>query len=154
MKNIIKLFKDKLLTVLIVGSMLILSGCASMPAPQVDSRILVWKSVKIDELVKYWGLPNRQSKIGESHVAEWINQKSSNSNTAISLGTGSYGRNSSIGLGLTLFNLGGGDDVCQRQVTYNIKGDILNIIWSGDTDFCFELTPDKDIVYIEQKTTP
>ncbi len=121
-----------------------------MPAPQVDSRILVWQSVKIEELVKYWGLPTRQSKIGETHVAEWINQKSSNSNTAISVGTGSYGSHSSIGLGLTLFNIGGGDEVCQRQVSYTVAGDITRIIWSGDTDFCFELTPDKDKVYQNQ----
>jgi hypothetical protein len=154
MKNTNNFFITKKLFTVIPLALLLLSGCASMPAPQVDSRILVWKNVKIDELVKYWGLPNRQSKIGESHVAEWINQKSSDSNTAISVGTGSYGSNSSIGLGLTLFNIGGGDEVCQRQVTYSIKGDILNIIWSGDTDFCFELTPDKNIVYVEPKAAP
>ncbi len=136
----------------LVSIAFLITGCASMPAPQVDSRIKAWQGVKIDELVKFWGLPTRQSKIGETHVAEWIHEKRSNSNTAVSVGTGSYGRHSSIGLGLTLFNLGGGEEVCQRQVSYTTDGDIQSIIWSGDTDFCFELTPDRNLVLKKQQS--
>lgn len=136
---------------LLISILLMFTGCASIPAPQVDSRLQQWREGSIDDLVKFWGLPNRQLELGENHIAEWINQLDKDSNVAVSLGGGSWGRNSSIGLGVTLFNLGGGHEVCQRQVTYTKEGVILKIIWSGDKDYCYKLTPDREQILIKQQ---
>jgi hypothetical protein len=134
-----------------VVSIIIVAGCASMPAPKVDNRLQQWRGVSIDDLVTFWGLPIRQVQLAENHIAEWINQLDKDGNVAVSVGGGNWGRHSSIGIGLTLFNLGGGHEVCQRQVTYTPEGVILKIIWSGDNDYCYELTPDREEILQKQQ---
>jgi len=129
--------------ILIILFLFVVAGCSSIPTTQVDSRLNEWRNGSIDDLVKFWGLPTRQLKLGENHIAEWVNQLDKDSNVAVSVGGGSYGRRSSIGLGVNLFNLGGEQETCQRQVTYTAEGVILKIIWSGDSDYCYKLTPDR-----------
>jgi|GEM_PF-1259947 len=121
---------------------LIVSGCTSIPVEQVDSRIGAWNGQPIDELIKYWGLPSNQRKVGDKNYAEWLNRSSEPGNASVSIGTGSHSGHSSIGIGLTLFDLGGKDDQCSRLVTYNDDGKVIQIQWQGTRDYCFNITPE------------
>ncbi|WP_196137184.1 hypothetical protein [Aliikangiella sp. G2MR2-5] len=120
---------------------LCLSACSSIPVEQVESRISAWKGQHIDELFKYWGLPSRQQHVGDRHYAEWINQSSEPGNAAVSIGTGTRSRHTGIGIGLTLFDLGGKDDECSRLVTYDSNSIVNQITWQGTNDYCYEVTP-------------
>jgi hypothetical protein len=121
-----------------------LLGCTSIPINQVDDRIHAWKNASIEQVIKYWGVPTKQQEIGGNFYAEWLNKESSPGNTAVSLGSGSHSRHSSIGFGLTLFDLGGTDDVCSRIVTYDKNGTVTDVSWKGTQDYCFEITPDRE----------
>ncbi len=123
---------------------LTLTACTSIPITQVDDRLQAWKNANIEQVIKYWGLPTKQQEIGENFYAEWLNKESSPGNTAISLGSGSHSRHSSIGFGLTLFDLGGTDDVCSRIVTYDKNGAVTDVSWKGTQNYCFEITPDRE----------
>ncbi len=115
-----------------------------MPANEVNDRISAWKSASIDDVIKYWGIPSKKLTVNGQHYAEWTTKNNNSSSTAISLGTGSYSRGGSIGLGLTLFDIGNSEDFCQRIVTYSKQGKITDIRWKGDRDFCYEITPQKN----------
>ena len=128
--------------IVIFTSIVLLSACSSIPIEQVNGRIAAWKGQHIDELIKYWGLPSKQRKVGEKHYAEWLNKSSEPGNTAVTIGTGSRSRHTGIGIGLTLLDLGGKDDECSRLVTYADDGIVVDITWQGTNDYCFELTPD------------
>ena len=129
---------------------LALFSCVSVPVEQVDSRIGAWNGKHIDEIIKYWGLPSNQKQVGDKHYAEWINHSSEPGNASVSIGTGSHSRHSSVGIGFTLFDLGGSDDACSRLVTYSGSGNVTAISWQGTRDFCYEITP--DLAVIESKT--
>ena len=130
---------NKLLLVLSV----LLSGCTSVPLNQVNYRLQSWKVSNIEDVIKYWGVPSKQQEINNRNYAEWLSKESTPGNTSVSVGTGSFSRHSSIGLGLTLFDLGGSDDVCSRTIAYDSSGMITEIRWSGDKDYCFKITPDR-----------
>ena len=121
---------------------LILASCVSIPVEQVNHRISAWKGQNIAELIKYWGLPSNQRMMGGKQYAEWINKSSEPGNAAISIGSGHRSSHSGIGIGLTLFDLGGHDDACSRLVTYDATGLVEDINWQGTSNFCFEITPD------------
>ncbi|MGX5202562.1 hypothetical protein [Aliikangiella sp. IMCC44632] len=120
----------------------ILLGCTSLPKAQVEQRIQAWKSQNLTEIVKYWGLPSKQYQLNDLEYAEWKNQLSEEGNSAISIGSGRSSRSTSIGLGFTLFNLGGGEKHCLRQISADANGKVLEIIWRGDHAFCHKLTPE------------
>jgi len=122
----------------------IVSSCASIPSEQVDSRVKGWLGVNIDELIKYWGLPSNQRQVADQKYAEWLNRSSEPGNAAVSIGTGTRSRHSGIGIGLTLFDLGGSDDVCSRLVRYNQAGMVTEISWQGTKKYCLEITPDRE----------
>jgi len=129
----------KLIFILILG----LTACTNIPVNQVNDRLQAWKNTNIDELIKYWGVPSRQQQVAGKWHAEWINEEHSSGNTALSVGSRSFGRRSSFGFGLTLFELGGSDDACSRLVTYSENGDIAEISWKGSKNYCYEITPDR-----------
>lgn len=129
---------------LILLSLLFLSGCSSVPVKQVDDRIQLWKTSSIDEIIEYWGLPSKQQQVNNKNYAEWLNKESEPGNAAVSINTGSFSRHSAIGIGLTLFELGGSDDICSRVITYLDSGEVLEISWKGSQNYCYELTPDKN----------
>jgi hypothetical protein len=120
----------------------VLLGCTSIPVEQVNNKINAWNGLNIEELIKYWGLPSNQRQIGEKYYAEWLNKSSEPGNLAVSVGTGTYGRNSAIGIGLSLFDLGGTDDSCSRLVTYDSSNIVIEISWQGTNDFCYKITPE------------
>jgi len=132
-------------TLLLLLSLLV-SGCSNIPLNQVNDRLQSWKASSIEDVIKYWGLPSKQQQINGKSFAEWINKESSPGNTSVSVGTGSFSRHSSIGLGLTLFDLGGSDDVCSRIVAYDSSSKITEIRWTGDKDYCYKITPDRVVV--------
>jgi len=125
---------------------ILLSSCSSIPVEQVNDRLQAWKNSDIDQIIKYWGVPTKKQEVNGIYYAEWLNKESEKGNAAVSIGTGSRSRHSSFGFGLTLFDLGGTDDVCSRIVTYNETGKVVKIIWKGTKDFCYELTPDKNTI--------
>lgn len=131
-----------------------LCSCSTIPRVQVEDRIQAWKVTTIENLVKFWGLPTKQQKMSENSIAEWDNKINEPGNSAVSIGGGSYGRHLSLGLGFTFNDLGGEKDYCQRQVTFDDNGNILNIIWKGDQDYCYQITPDYQTVQnnIKQKS--
>ncbi len=129
---------------LLILMSLFLSACSSIPQNQVDERLLAWKNTSIDEIIKYWGLPTKQNKINGRYYAEWVNQQRDQGNTSVSIGTGHLSSRSSVGFGVTLFDLGGSNDVCSRSVEYNEVGLVLEINWNGNQDYCFSLTPDRN----------
>jgi len=122
---------------------LFLSACSSIPPTQVDDRIFAWKEASIDQLIKYWGLPTKQHKINGRVYAEWVNQQNDSGNTAISVGADHLSSRTSVGFGVTLFDLGQSNDVCSRTVEYDELGVVLDINWNGNQDYCFNLTPDR-----------
>ena len=128
------------ISLVIMISMII--GCTSIPIAEVNQRFTQWESSTIDEIIKYWGVPTKTQKVNGTSYAEWINKESEPGNTSISVGSGTHSRNSSIGIGFTLFDLGGTDDLCSRIVTYQDNGQVLKVVWKGTQEFCFELTPD------------
>jgi len=130
-----------------------LTACSSIQLQEVDDRLQAWKQNDITQIIKYWGIPTKQHEINGKFYAEWLNKESGDSNTAVSIGTGTRSRHTSIGLGLTLFEFGGTDDVCSRTVTYSEDGSIIEISWKGTKDFCYEITPDLNQVMINQKLT-
>jgi len=131
--------RNKLLLVLCF----LLAGCSNVPVNQVNDRLQSWKASSIEDVVKYWGVPTKQQQINGKSYAEWLSKETTKGNTAVSVGTGSFSRHSSIGLGLTLFDLGGSDNVCSRTVTYDNSGQITDIRWTGDKNYCYEITPDR-----------
>ena len=128
-----------------------LTSCTSIPIAQVDDRILAWKNLNIEQLIKYWGVPTKKQEINDHFYAEWLSKESNPGNTSISVGSGSHSGHSSIGFGLTLFDLGGTDDVCSRIVTYDRNGMVTDLSWKGTQDYCFEITPDRNQV-LQNKT--
>jgi hypothetical protein len=131
---------------------LTLLGCSSIPIEQVNNRISEWKGLNIDELIKYWGLPSNQRQIGDKNYAEWLNKSNEPGNLAISLGSATRNRHTGIGIGLSLFDLGGTDDSCSRLVTYDSSNTVLEISWQGTKKYCYELTPDLSIVNSNRKS--
>lgn len=144
--------QQKLKLLIAAISSLGIVSCASIPPEQVDQRLQAWQGQHIDELIKYWGLPTKQSQVEDKRYAEWINKSSEPGNASVSIGTGSRGRNSSIGIGLTLFELGGTDDACSRLVTYGANGTVNKISWQGTNNYCFEVTPDYQKIANNQKS--
>lgn len=141
-------FRIIVVSILCLGA----AACTSIPINQVNDRINEWKNTDIEQLIKYWGVPTKKQEISGNFYAEWLNKESSPGNTAISVGSGSHSRHSSIGFGLTLFDLGGSDDVCSRIVTYDEKGMVTDISWKGTQNYCFEITPDRGQV-MQNKAT-
>jgi len=127
-------------------TMLVISACSSVPPDEVNRRITAWQGIQIDELIRYWGLPTRKQKIDGRRYAEWTNRSSEPGNTSLSIGTGSRSRHSAIGIGVTLFDLGGSDDVCSRLVEYDQQGKVIRIQWSGTAELCYRLTPERSKV--------
>ena len=127
-----------------------LTACSSIPINQVNDRLQAWKNTTIEQVIKYWGVPTKKQEIGGSFYAEWLNKESSPGNTAISIGSGSHSRHSSIGFGLTLFDLGGTDDVCSRIVTYDKNGAVIDVSWKGTQNYCYEITPDRNQVILNK----
>jgi len=128
-----------------------LTACSSVPIQQLNDRLQTWKQSDINQIIKYWGVPSKKKEINGRFYAEWLNKESTPNNTAVSIGTGTRSRNTSIGLGLTLFDFGGTDDVCSRTVSYNEDGSIIEINWKGTKDFCYEITPDRNQVLMNKK---
>lgn len=120
-----------------------LPGCVSVPVATVNERIKAWESSSYEQLLKYWGLPSKTTVSNQIHYAEWVNLEHEEGNSSVSIGSGSRIGRGSIGIGLTLFQLGGSDDKCSRVVRYQKNGKIIDISWKGTQDFCFKLTPDK-----------
>ncbi|MET1254093.1 hypothetical protein [Aliikangiella maris] len=129
---------------------LILTGCTSIPPQQINDRMNAWRGINIDELIKFWGLPTKQTEANGKKYAEWLNQTSEQGNTSVSIGTGHRGSHTGIGIGLSLFNLGGNDDACSRLVTYTPSGMVTDISWQGTGKYCYELTPDLDDIKSNQ----
>ncbi len=127
-----------------------LSACSSIPIEQINDRIQAWKNTNIDQLIKYWGIPSKKQEINGIFYAEWLNKESDPNNTAITVGTGSYSRYRSIGLGLTLFDFGGTDDVCSRMVTYDDEGYVIDVSWKGTRDYCYKITPVQNKIIINK----
>ncbi|TQV75266.1 hypothetical protein FLL45_10040 [Aliikangiella marina] len=143
--------QQKLKCLIIAISSLGIVSCASVPPEKVDERLRAWQGLHIDQLITYWGLPTKQSQVEDKRYAEWINKSSEPGNASVSIGTGSRSRNSAIGIGLTLFDLGGTDDACSRLVTYSPTGTVTQISWQGTNNYCFEVTPDFQKVMKQQK---
>jgi len=122
---------------------LFLSACSSIPQTQVDDRIFAWKDASIDELIKYWGLPTKQHKINGRFYAEWVNQQDESGNAAVSIGSSRLSSRTSVGFGVTLFDLGMSNDVCSRTVEYDDLGVVIDINWNGNQVYCFNLTPER-----------
>jgi len=139
----------KKLTIILILS---LTACTNIPVNQVNDRLQAWKTTNIDDVIKYWGIPSRQQEISGKLYAEWINEENNPGNTAISLGSSSFGRRSSIGFGLTLFELGGSNDACSRLVTYSEDGNIIEISWKGSKNYCYEITPDRYKMFSNTET--
>ncbi len=143
--------KKIILSTLISSLALTLIGCSSIPKEQVNLKINDWKGQNIDELIKYWGLPSNQRQVGDKFYAEWINKSSEPGNVSVSVGGGRSSRHSGIGIGLSLFDLGGTDDACSRLVTYDETNMVSDISWQGTNDYCFEVTPDLSKILENQK---
>ncbi|WP_444997645.1 hypothetical protein [Aliikangiella sp. IMCC44359] len=131
---------------------ILLSGCTSIPISQVNDRLNAWKGMHIDDLIKYWGLPSKQTQTTSKYYAEWLNRSNEPGNASVSIGTGHLGRNSAIGIGLSLFELGGSDDACSRLITYNDNGVVTDISWQGTQDYCYQLTPELSQIQANQKS--
>jgi len=117
-------------------------SCTQIPIEKVNLKISAWKGTNINELIKYWGLPTNQRQVGDKHYAEWLNKSSEPGNVSISVGSGRHSRHSGIGIGLSLFDLGGNDDACSRLVTFDNSNTVTEISWQGTNDFCYQITPD------------
>ncbi len=128
---------------LLIPIALVLTACSSISQQEVENRINAWNGQPIDDLIKYWGLPNKKNQLDGKNYAEWVNTENKPGNTSVSLGTGRHGGHGSVGLGFTLFDLGGKEDHCSRLVTYAENGTVSNIRWQGTNDFCFDITPDR-----------
>jgi len=77
---------------------LLLAGCASTPKADWNSRI---GSFPYDEAVAEMGPPDKSAKLSDgSTVAEWFIKQGSS--VSFGVGTGFYGRGSSIGVGQTV----------------------------------------------------
>lgn len=129
----------------------LVSACSSIPKEQVDTRLAAWQGKDINTVIQFWGLPTKQQEVDDQRYAQWLNKKSEKGNTAVSVGTGTSGRRSSIGIGLTLFELGGSEEKCERLLTYDSSGKVTKIKWQGDHSYCLELTPDYVTVMAKRK---
>jgi len=127
-----------------------LTACTNIPINQVNDRFSAWQSATIDEVIKYWGVPSKKQDISGKLYAEWLSEEHTSGNTALSVGSRSFGRHSSFGIGLTLYELGGSDDACSRLVTYLENGNVVDISWKGSKDYCYEVTPDRNEIIKNQ----
>lgn len=130
---------------------LCLSSCASIPLESVNNRINAWKSSPIEDLIKYWGVPSKSKLVNGINYSEWVNEENESGNTSLSIGSGTSSRHSALGIGVTLFNLGGEENSCSRLVSYQENGKIIEITWKGTQDFCFKLTPDREEILARRK---
>lgn len=133
-------------TLTIIVFLLLLFGCSSIPAAQINDRMNGWSGVHINQLIKYWGLPSSQREVAGENYAEWLNRSSEPGNAAVSIGTGSHSRHSSIGIGITMLSLGAKENSCSRLVIYDDDGIVKQISWQGTQDFCYEITPDISVI--------
>jgi hypothetical protein len=138
-------------TLVIFCLVLTLAACSAMPKQQVNQKLNAWQGQNIESLIKYWGLPNKQSQVSDKHFAEWISEKNEEGNVGISIGGGRSSGRSGVGIGLSLFNLGGSEDKCSRVVTYGKDNIVRKIEWQGDSDYCFEVTPELTEIQAKQK---
>jgi hypothetical protein len=140
----------RILLVMIIFS---LTSCTSIPIEQVNQRIKAWETSSLKEIIKYWGVPTKTSKVNEINYAEWVNTMKQQSNSSISIGSGTRIGDGAVGIGVNLFELGSSKDQCSRVVSYTQNGKILGISWQGTQDFCYELTPDRAKILANQAKT-
>jgi len=77
---------------------LLLSGCASTPKPDWNSRV---GNFAYDQAVAEMGPPDKSAKLSDgSTVAEWFIKRGSS--VSFGVGTGFYSRGSSVGVGQTV----------------------------------------------------
>ncbi len=142
----------KLTLTSITMAIFILAGCTSIPIADVNQRINSWQSASFDQIIQYWGLPSKTTQVNDIYYAEWSHTEHQQGNSSVSVGSGTRIGNGAIGIGFTLFQLGGSDDTCNRTIRYRKSGEVIDIRWQGDQDFCYKLTPDRAEIRKNQAT--
>jgi hypothetical protein len=114
----------------------LLAACATYSKQQVDSQLAEFKGLTLQQLIALWGVPNRQFAANGQQFVEWVKQESSNARSSVSIGSGTGGRNSFFGIGVSI-PIESEPDTCQLTATTDeTKSQVLHLQWQGDQNFC------------------
>jgi len=97
---------------------LLLTGCQSPPKVDWNSRV---GSYTYDQAVAELGVPDKTAELSDGRkVAEWITRRGGGG--AFSLGVGSYGSHTAVGVGQTVSTGGGSHGL---RLTFDAQGRLL-----------------------------
>lgn len=98
-------------------------GCQSTPKVDWNTRVSTYT---YDQAVAELGVPDKSADLSDgSRVAEWVTRRRGGS--AISLGVGSYGRNTGVGVSQTVGTSG---QPAGLRLTFDPAGRL--VAWSGN----------------------
>ncbi len=129
-----KIFKN----LLVCGVFSYLTACATYSKQDVDQQLSQFNGLTLQQLIALWGVPNRQFEANGQQFVEWNKQEDDGSQSRVSIGSGTGGRGSFFGIGVS-FPLSSEPDTCQlRATTDSEKHNVLNLQWQGDKNYCGE----------------
>jgi hypothetical protein len=124
--------------ILTLSIICLLTGCATYSRQQVDAQLAKFNGLTLQQLIALWGVPNRQFEASGQQFVEWIKQDADQSRSSISIGSGTGGRNSFFGIGVSI-PIESEPDMCQLRATIDAqKTQVLSLSWQGDKNYCGE----------------
>ncbi len=121
-----------------IYSICFLSACAHYSKQEVDTAMEHFRPFTLQQLIAAWGVPSKQFEMDDRYYVEWHNEEQA-SQSSISVGSASGGRNWFGGIGMT-FPIESENDVCIRQAQVDkTRTQVLELKWNGNSDFCGEL---------------
>ncbi len=129
----------KILKNLIVCSAIsLITSCATYSPKEVDQQLSQFNGLTLQQLIALWGVPNRQFEANGKQYVEWQKQEDDGSQSRVSIGSGTGGRGSFFGIGVSI-PLSSEPDICQlRATTDSEKSTVLDLHWQGDKNYCGE----------------
>lgn len=123
---------------LILSAISLFTSCATYSKKEVDQQLSLFNGLTLQQLIALWGVPNRQFEANGQQFVEWQKQEDDSTQSRMSIGSGTGGRGSFFGIGVS-FPLSSEPDTCQlRATTDSEKSRILNLQWQGDRNYCGE----------------
>ncbi len=120
-------------------ALLLLSACSSYSKQDVNQQLSAFNELDLPQLIALLGVPSRQYELDGTIYVEWKKQDGNDSNSSISIGSGTGGRGWFGAIGMT-FPIDGEDAICIfRAATDNERQTVSDLKWQGNTNYCGEI---------------
>ncbi len=118
---------------------LLLSACSSYSKQEVNQQLSEFNDLDLPQLIALLGVPSRQYEHDGKTYVEWKKQDGNDSDSSISIGSGTGGRGWFGAIGMT-FPINGEDAICIfRGTTDNDRQTVRDLKWQGNTNYCGEI---------------